>query len=464
MKKLIPLILIILLLPLASAREGWRGNGVSVEGNGTLLKATSTGKGVNTLISPPTPINTTLKYSFSIKGENTSEVLAEIAYFNENGTFIFARNVTFIGRGSFDWKKVEITAVPFKKARFSSLLIAINSTGVIYLRNFTVGVIKPKENTATKTETKTETPRETEAKTTETGKEVNKNLQKLLIDDEGIRVEILLNKTYRPGDKIRADFYITNKKGTINEIDVKLEVYYLGIKVFSYGHPSWREYAEGKKIHIFQESGLPLITPPGKYTLKFYITPVGGETRGVSTSITVEPNLKWFLFLITLIALFVGVIFLIKKYWRGIIKRYQDFSIGQKFVFFAVIGLIAAAVILGLGAENYANDVAIMVYYLLVIGVLNEWIEYLEPRWDREDARAVFSVYLLALLTYLSRDIFTIYTAIALFVVGTAIAVLNLKPKRKRRRTGSGEIEITGETEEGFITYEERGREDAGEK
>ncbi|WP_240912551.1 hypothetical protein [Thermococcus sp. LS2] len=440
MKKLIALMFIAMLFTFALAQEEWQGNGVNIAHNGTVLKATSMREGFNTLISPQIPINTTLKYSFSIKGENTNGVLAEIAYFNENKTFIFAKNVTFIGKGSFKWKNIEITATPFKEAKFSSLVIIINGTGTVYLDNLTINEVKAieKPKVESTTQTKTETPKKTETITTsqeikkETLTNETENLQKLLIDDEDIKIEIFLNKTYRPGDTIRADFYITNKKGVINEIDIKLEVYYFGIKVFSYEHPSWREYSEGKTIHIFQESKLPIITPPGKYTLKFYITPVGRETKEISTSIIVKPNAMWFLFVITVIALFSGIVLLVKKYWKWIAKTYKEFSIGQKFVFFAIIGLIIAAVILALGAENYANDVAIVVYYLLVIGVLNEWIEYLEPKWDRKDVRGVVSIYLLAFLMYLSKDTFTVYPAIAIFVLGTIIGILKLKPKGKK--------------------------------
>jgi len=428
MKKLIILILMLpLLLTSASASmeesKEWWSSGVEVEhltvNDNIILKATSTKEGFNILISPPIPINTSLKYSFSIKAENTDEVLAEIVYFGENKTSLFAKNAVFVGKGSFEWKRLEMTAVPFKKAKFSSLMIIIDGTGTVYIDNLTISEIKQIEKPSTEesiNQTKT------------------KNLQRLLIDDEDIRVEILLNKTYHPGDAIRADFYITNKKGVIDEVDIKLEVYYFGIKVFSYEHPSWREYGEGETIHIFHESNLPVITPPGEYALKFYITPVGRETKEIGTSITVKPNATWFSLVITAIAILSGILFLVKKYWKRIVKIYKEFSIGQRFVFFAIIGLIMAAIILAIGAENYANDVAIIVYYLLVVGVLNMWIEYIEPKWDREDVREIASVYLLALLMYLSRDIFTVYLAVAVFVIGTVVGILKLKGKKAQKK------------------------------
>lgn len=486
-KKLILLIFISLLLTSVSANveesKEWWGNGVKVEhltiNNGTILKATSVGRGFSTLVSPLIPINTTLKYSFSIKAENASGVLAEIAYFNENKTFLFANNLTFIGKGSFEWKEVEMVALPSKEAKFSSLVIVINSTGTVYLDNLTITeakpIEKPKAETST-SQTKTETPESTKATIPQETKEETptnetENIQRLLIDDEDIKVEILLNKTYHPGDTIRADFYITNKKGVVNEIDIRLEVYYFGVKVFSYEHPSWREYSEGKTIHIFHESKLPMITPPGKYTLKFYITPAGRETKEISTSITVKPNAKWFLFVITVITLFFGTVLLLKKYWKLITKTYKEFSIGQKFVFFAVIGLIIAAVILAFGAENYANDVAIVVYYLLLVGVLNEWVEYLEPRWDREDVREAISVYLLALLMYLSRDTLTVYPAVAVLIIGTAVGILKIKQIRRLFKKEKGvkkrnieEVKIIGETEDGFIILRTDGEEDEREE
>lgn len=75
------------------------------------------------------------------------------------------------------------------------------------------------------------------------------------------------------------------------------------------------------------------------------------------------------------------------------------------------------AVILALGAENYANNVAIVIYYLLVIGVLNKWTAYLEPKWDRKDVGEVVSVYMFTLLIYLSKDTFTVYPTIAVFLI-----------------------------------------------
>lgn len=102
-------------------------------------------------------------------------------------------------------------------------MIIINGTGIIYLDNLTVSEIKAIEKPKTEittTQTKTETPKETETLATqEMEKEVltneTENLQKLLIDDEDIEIEIFLNETYSPGDTIRADFYITNKQGVV---------------------------------------------------------------------------------------------------------------------------------------------------------------------------------------------------------------------------------------------------------
>lgn len=83
-------------------------------------------------------------------------------------------------------------------------------------------------------------------------------------------------------------------------------------------------------------------------------------------------------------------------------------------------------VILVFGVENYVNDVVIVVYYFFLVGVLNEWVEYLEFKWDRESIREVFSVYLFVLLMYLLKDMFIVYLVIVIFVLGIVVGLLRL--------------------------------------
>ena len=469
-KALLPMLLIMLTLPLVTS--GWIGHGVTVGEKGNIITAVSNGTGFHTMISPMMRANVTWNCSFSVKTIGTKSIFVESGYFSSNGSFLFAKTPKLIGNGSFGWKSISILVPAYKNANLSALIFAINGSGKAEIANFTCkkAVLSPKATHSTPEPPTTKTPSE-EHSSTASPQSTAKNIKKLVINDTSISVVILLNGTYHPGGTMRADFFITNKAGTLDEVNIALNVYYFGIKVFSYSHPSWREYPAGKTVHIYQESKLPAITPPGKYKLKFYITPVGRETLEVSGEITVLPNLEWFLLMGLLLALIAGAVYLIlrrERYLGWLVRAYDEFSVGQKFIFFAIIGLIVSAIILALGAENYANDVAIFVYYLLLVGVLNLWVEYFEPRWDNEGIREGFSVLLLAGLAYLSRDVFTPYPSVVLVILGAIMLGSALKERVREwtrgKKRGKGvtppkitEIEIIGKTEDGFIIFKEKG-------
>ncbi len=467
-KALLPMLFIMLTLPLVTS--GWIGHGVTVGEKGDIITAISNGTGFHTLVSPMMRANVTWNCSFSVKTIGTKSIFVEAGYFSSNGSFLFAKTPKLIGKGSFEWKSISILVPAYKNADLSALIFVINGSGKAEITNFTC----KKAIFSSKITHPTPRPSSEKHSPTALPQGTTKNTKKLVINDTGVSVVILLNGTYHPGGTIRADFFITNKVGTLNEIDIRLDVYYFGVKVFSYSHPSWREYPAGKTVHIYQEAKLPIITPPGRYLLKFYITPEGRETKVVSTEITVLPNSTWFVLMSIIIGIIAGTVYALihrDRYLRWIINPYKEFTVGQKFVFFAIIGLIVSAIILALGAENYANDVAIFVYYLLLVGVLNLWVEYFEPKWDNEEIRKGFSVLLLAGLSYLSKDALTPYLYVTLLILGIIILGLSLKrkiSKRRRRRTkkqGSklSEIESIGETPEGFIIFREMGDNDEGQ-
>jgi uncharacterized membrane protein YesL len=77
--------------------------------------------------------------------------------------------------------------------------------------------------------------------------------------------------------------------------------------------------------------------------------------------------------------------------------------------------------VLALGKEEVANNIAILAYYLLIVGVLNCFIEYVTK--DKGKIRAIASLYLLAILLYLSKDIFGVYPSVIAFALGTALAI-----------------------------------------
>ena len=466
-KALLPMLLVMLTLPLVTS--GWIGHGVTVGEKGDIITVISNGTGFHTLVSPMMRANVTWNCSFSLKTIGTKSIFVEAGYFSSNGSFLFAKTPKLIGKGSFGWKSISILVPAYKNANLSAIIFAINGSGKAEIANFTCkkAILSPKATHSTPEPPTTKTPSE-EHSSTALPQSTTKNTKKLVINDTGISVVILLNGTYHPDETIRADFFITNKVGTLNEIDIRLDVYYFGVKVFSYSHPSWREYPAGKTVHIYREAKLPIITPPGKYRLKFYITPEGRETKVVSTEITVLPNFTWFAFMSLILGIIAGTIYALihrDRYLRWIINSYKEFTVGQKFVFFAIIGLIVSAILLALGAENYANDVAIFVYYLLLVGVLNLWVEYFEPKWDNEGIREGFSVLLLAGLSYFSREEITPYVYKILLVFGIALLGMNLNGGGKLRLTKKykkqyrelTKVEIVGETPEGFIIFRETG-------
>ena len=80
----------------------------------------------------------------------------------------------------------------------------------------------------------------------------------------------------------------------------------------------------------------------------------------VASARFIESELTVFLIYITALALYV---------WRGYDAR--------MFVGTAILLLLACAVLLAGGYENYADKVAVLTYYFLVIGVVGLFIAYL---------------------------------------------------------------------------------------
>ncbi len=243
------------------------------------------------------------------------------------------------------------------------------------------------------------------------------------IEDDEMRILVKLNKAcYSPGEKIRADFYITNKKDTVvREINIKLVAYYLGKKVFTYSHPSWREYKKNQEVHIYYESRIPSLALPGKYDLKFYFEPEGQSIKSGEITIEIIATQEWYVFA-SLVLLFLFVLLsAIIAYRKKIKEYYLGLSVGQRFVFLAILFLILAAFILAGGAENFANHMAIITYFCLVVGVLNLLIE--ETKLVKEiDSKTREGICFLAVgsLLYLSGDILVL-VSLPFIVLGTVI-------------------------------------------
>lgn len=206
------------------------------------------------------------------------------------------------------------------------------------------------------------------------------------VEDEEMKILIGLNKTYKPGEAIRVDFFITNKQSrVVSEIDIRLDVYYLGKKVFTYSHPSWREYTKGREVHIYYETNLPAITLPGTYTLKFYFSPEGQKPKSGETVIEVVPTESWYATVALIFLAFFTLALIITVHRERIGEFYFNLSIGQRFVLLAIIFLIGAALLLAGGAESFANNLAVITYFCLVVGVANLLFEETEVVGKVED-------------------------------------------------------------------------------
>ena len=90
-------------------------------------------------------------------------------------------------------------------------------------------------------------------------------------------------------------------------------------------------------------------------------------------------------------------------------RTFNNFSIGQKFIFLAICSLIMTLLPLMLRFETFANDLAILTYFSLVIGVVNlSWENFKTKTVDLKlhpSSRLVLSLIALGLLAYLSNRI-----------------------------------------------------------
>jgi len=115
----------------------------------------------------------------------------------------------------------------------------------------------------------------------------------------------------------------------------------------------------------------------------------------------------------------------------------KSFSLGQKFVLIAIILLICSAIFLIKNDENYANAVAILSYYFLSLGVLNEFIDYiLEKRINNKIniIKTFILLIILGLVIHYTSDIEYYFKYLDDLIIVTAlIYIIKLKIKNKKR-------------------------------
>jgi len=101
-------------------------------------------------------------------------------------------------------------------------------------------------------------------------------------------------------------------------------------------------------------------------------------------------------------------------------------------VFTGICVLIAAALALSLGLEQFANQLAILTYFALVIGVGNFIYENLEVKWlakfkSRILSRAFLSLFIFNLLIYLSN----MPIIFMVLIFASLIILINLVRRRR---------------------------------
>jgi len=265
--------------------------------------------------------------------------------------------------------------------------------------------------------------------------------------------------SYTPGET--ATFYIdilNLREFPISRIDFSLNVKalsLLGLNVLSIEDYSTRTFKPGKFERITVERSLPALIPLGFFTLELSAKPsILKAPPKASITVCVKPSTS---ITITFLTAFMSssaiyglltlgahvdvgklpknptlrrlALFAYSSNVRSeevdeaFKKTFINFSIGQKFVFLGIFALIMAAFPLIVGLEGFANDLAILAYFSLTIGIVNLLWETSKHKTTNlkphQSIRLILSSTILGLLTYFSNMIlatvifgFTLYMAI----------------------------------------------------
>jgi len=227
------------------------------------------------------------------------------------------------------------------------------------------------------------------------------------ISFEGITLTFSsIKPSYAIGEK--AIFYIdvlNLRDQPINRIDFSLNVKalsFFSIQVMKVKDYSTRAFNPGKLERITVERSLPTAIPPGFFALELIAKPASiAQLPPVTIIVYIEPSMN-ILIASLAISIFLGIAFCFSIFiaYKGIealknpmarklgiimllidAKMYETiyaFSIGQKFVFMGICILIASAFTLSIGLEQIADQLAILTYFALLIGVANLILENLE--------------------------------------------------------------------------------------
>jgi len=269
--------------------------------------------------------------------------------------------------------------------------------------------------------------------------------------------------SYTPGET--ATFYIdilNLREFPISRIDFSLNVKalsLLGLNVLSIEDYSTRTFKPGKFERITVERSLPALIPLGFFTLELSAKPSILKAPPIaSITICVKPSTS---ITITFLTAFMSssaiyglltlgahvdvgklpknptlrrlALFAYSSNVRSeevdeaFKKTFINFSIGQKFVFFGMCALIIASLPLIVRLEGFANDLAILAYFSLTIGVINLLWETSKRKTINlklhPSVRLILSLTVLGLLTYLSNSLSNKILATVIFAFTLYMAI-----------------------------------------
>ncbi len=247
------------------------------------------------------------------------------------------------------------------------------------------------------------------------------------LTDSELDIKFYPNRSYAyPGEFSTFYFQVTNKRSeTIKRIDMNVKIQYFGKTVYEKDGTSLRDFKRGETVVISTNEKLPIITPPGNYLMQLYFRPEGLGDRYLEYELYVQPGISQiFVFLSGVIVLgFLNYLVRIKEfrfsgYLNIIRKNFEVFRGGQKFVFMGIVILLFTAFILAFGLESLAKELALVAFFLLVIGIVSNLLEHLE--FGNSTVNYVLALYTFSALVYLS-----IYNGIS-ELVGRIIVILAL--------------------------------------
>ncbi|MEM3004577.1 MAG: hypothetical protein QXO25_00725 [Candidatus Bathyarchaeia archaeon] len=285
---------------------------------------------------------------------------------------------------------------------------------------------------------------------------------------------IAVNTSYVAGEKAVFYFEVVNLGNkTIRRIDYNLRVTALslfGLRILETSEYSTRTYMKGVTERLVIERSLPTITPSGFYALQIVAKPEGLDPLGPCELVIYVSDSKYLMIFLGSSLILSGSLYgllTVSAYVRRVgvesvrpslrsvasallsldfcvehagnrsIEVLQSFSVGQRFVFSAICSLLLAGLSLELRLQGLADQLAILTYFALVVGVGNLfWENFREARPPRFKLpfplRSMLSLLLLTVLLYLSLPAVSIVFVVFSGAVTAAVAVDSIFGLRRR--------------------------------